>query len=124
MIYPDCDMKRWESCDNSVVLANADYYYTKGQVDKKLEEVDGMTEDEVQAMIDKSIKDKADKSSLDDIASQVAQNTTAILNTYTKQETNALLADYYTRLETNRLFANYTKVEGDTLSLNDNNITI
>lgn len=124
MIYPDCDMKRWESCDNSVVLANADYYYTKGQVDKKLEEVDGMTEDEVQAMIDKSIKDKADKSSLDDIASQVAQNTTAILNTYTKQETNALLADYYTRLETNRLFANYTKVEGDILSLNDNNITI
>lgn len=117
-------MKRWESCDNSVVLANADYYYTKGQVDKKLEEVDGMTEDEVQAMIDKSIKDKADKSSLDDIASQVAQNTTAILNTYTKQETNALLADYYTRLETNRLFANYTKVEGDILSLNDNNITI
>jgi len=124
MIYPDCDMKRWESCDNSVVLANADYYYTKGQVDKKLEEVDGMTEDEVQAMIDNSIKNKADKSSLDDIASQVAQNTTAILNTYTKQETNALLADYYTRLETNRLFANYTKVEGDTLSLNDNNITI
>lgn len=124
MIYPDCDMKRWESCDNSVVLANADYYYTKGQVDKKLEEVDGMTEDEVQAMIDKSIKSKADKSSLDDIASQVAQNTTAILNTYTKQETNALLADYYTRLETNRLFANYTKVEGDILSLNDNNITI
>lgn len=61
---------------------------------------------------------------VDDIQELVRRNADAILNTYTKQETNALLADYYTRLETNRLFANYTKVEGDILSLNDNNITI
>lgn len=124
MIYPDCDMKRWEYCDNTVVLGNAEYYYTKEQVDKKIAEADGLDKDEVQDMIDKSIKTKADKSALDNIAEQVAQNTDAILNTYTKQETNALLADYYSRLETNGLFASYSRVDGDTLSLNDNNISI
>lgn len=124
MIYPDCDMKRWEYCDNTVVLGNAEYYYTKEQVDKKIAEADGLDKDEVQDMIDKSIKTKADKSALDNIAEQVAHNTDAILNTYTKQETNALLADYYSRLETNGLFASYSRVDGDTLSLNDNNISI
>ncbi len=124
MIYPDCDMKRWEYCDNTVVLGNAEYYYTKEQVDKKIAEADGLDKDEVQDMIDKSIKTKADKSALDNIAEQVAQNTDAILNTYTKQETNALLADYYSRLETNGLFASYSRVDGNTLSLNDNNISI
>ena len=124
MIYPDCDMKRWESCNNSVVLANADYYYTKEQVDKKIAEADGMDEDAVQDLIDKSIKGKADKSEVNALAEQVRENSNAILNTYNKQETNALLASYYTKIETNALFAGYSKVENETLSLNDNNISI
>ena len=60
-IFPDCDMKRWEYCDSTVVLANADYYYTKEQVDKKIEDVEGVTKEDVQKQIDESIKDKADK---------------------------------------------------------------
>lgn len=124
MIYPDCDMKRWEYCDNTVVLANADYYYTKEQVDKKIEDVEGMTQEDVQKQIDESIKYKADKSEVNDLAQQVRQNAQRILNTYTKDETNSLLTTYLTKLEANGMVANYAKVNGDTLTLNNQNITI
>lgn len=124
MIYPDCDMKRWEYCDNTVVLANADYYYTKEQVDKKIEDAEGMTPEDVQKQIDWSIKDKADKTEVNDLAQQVRQNAQRILNTYTKDETNSLLTAYLTKLEANGMVANYAKVNGDTLTLNNQNITI
>jgi hypothetical protein len=124
MINPDCDMKRWEYCDNTVVLANADYYYTKEQVDKKIEDVEGMTPEDVQKQIDWSIKDKADKTEVNALAEQVRQNTQKILNTYTKDETNSLLTAYLTKLEANGMVANYAKVNGDTLTLNNENITI
>lgn len=123
-IFPDCDMKRWEYCDNTVVLANADYYYTKEQVDKKIEDVEGMTQEDVQKQIDESIKDKADKSEVNELAQQVRENAQRILNTYTKQETNSLLTAYLTKLEANGMVANYAKVNGDTLTLNNQNITI
>ena len=122
MIYPDCDMKRWEYCDNTVVLANADYYYTKEQVDKKIEDVEGMTQEDVQKQIDESIKDKADKSEVNELAHKVSENAQRILNTYTKNETNSLLQAYLTKLEANSMVANYAKVDGDILTLNSNNI--
>ena len=124
MINPDCDMKRWEYCDNTVVLANADYYYTKEQVDKKIEDVEGMTKEDVQKQIDESIKTKADKSEVNELAQQVSENAQRILNTYTKNETNSLLQNYLTKLEANGMVANYAKVNGDTLTLNNDNITI
>ena len=123
-IFPDCDMKRWEYCDNTVVLANADYYYTKEQVDKKIEDVEGMTQEDVQKQIDESIKDKADKSEVNELAQKVSENAQRILNTYTKDETNSLLQAYLTKLEANGMVANYAKVNGDTLTLNNENITI
>lgn len=124
MIFPDCDMKRWEYCDSTVVLANADYYYTKEQVDKKIEDVEGMTQEDVQKQIDESIKDKADKSEVNELAQKVSENAQRILNTYTKNETNSLLQAYLTKLEANSMVANYAKVDGDILCLNSNNITI
>ena len=123
-IFPDCDMKRWEYCDNTVVLANADYYYTKEQVDKKIEDVEGMTQEDVQKQIDESIKNKADKSEVNELAQKVSENAQRILNTYTKNETNSLLQAYLTKLEANSMVANYAKVDGDTLTLNNDNITI
>ena len=124
MIYPDCDMKRWEYCDSTVVLANADYYYTKEQVDDLIDDVSGITQAEVQEQIDESIKDKADKSEVNELAQKVSENAQRILNTYTKNETNSLLQNYLTKLEANSMVANYAKVDGDILSLNSNNITI
>lgn len=39
-IHPDCDMKRWETTNNcGVVLANADYYYTKDEIDNNIDEI-------------------------------------------------------------------------------------
>ena len=124
MIYPDCDMKRWEYCDNTVVLANADSYYTKKQVDDLIDDVSGMTSAEVQEQIDESIKTKADKSEVNELAQQVSENAQRILNTYTKNETNSLLQNYLTKLEANGMVANYAKINGDTLTLNNQNITI
>ena len=122
MIYPDCDMRKWEYCDNTVVLANADYYFTKEQTEELIEGVSGMTPEQVQSQIDRSIKDKADKTEVSDLAQQVRQNTQAILNTYTKQETNDLLTAYLTKLKANEMFANYSKIENTTLILNSENI--
>jgi len=124
MIYPDCDMRKWEYCDNTVVLANADYYLTRQQTEELIEGVSGMTPEQVQSQIDRSIKDKADKSEVNELAQQVRQNTQRILNTYTKDETNSLLTAYLTKLEANGMVANYAKVDGDTLTLNNQNITI
>jgi hypothetical protein len=124
MIYPDCEMRRWEYCDNTVVLANADNYYTKKQVEDLIDDVSGMTPAEVQEQIDDSIRTKADKSQVNEIAEQVRANTEAILNRYTKEETNSLLQSYLTKLEANRMVANYTKVQNTTLVLNSENIEI
>lgn len=122
MIYPDCDMKRWEYCDNTVVLANADAYYTKKQVEDLIDDVSGMTPTEVQEQIDESIKTKADKSEVNELAQQVRENTQRILNTYTKEETNSLLTAYLTKLEANAMVRNYAKVNGDVLTLNSDNL--
>lgn len=115
-------MKRWESCDNTVVLANAEYYYTKKQVEDLIDDVSGITSGEVQTMIDSSIRTKADKSEVDELAAQVRQNSEDILNRYTKAETNSLLQSYYNKIETTTLFQNYSKVEGDVLVLNSDNL--
>ena len=124
MICPDCDMKRWEYCDNTVVLANADAYYTKKQVDDLIDDVSGMTSAEVQEQIDESIKTKADKSEVNELAVKVRENTDAILNRYTKSETNALLESYMTKLEGRGMISNYAEVNNDILTLNNENITI
>lgn len=56
------------------------------------------------------------------VANQAA--TRAILDRYTKAETNSLLASYYTKIQTNAMFAKYTKVDGDTVTFNNENISI
>ena len=124
MIYPDCDLRRWEYCNNTVVLANADYYYTKEQTDKLIEGVEGMTPEDVQRQIDYSIRTKADKSEVKQLAEQVRANTQAMLDRYTKSEVNNLLTAYKTKLEANQDIANYAKVNGNTLSLNDQNVGV
>lgn len=57
-IYPSEDMNRWESCP-STMLANADNYYTKAEIDEKLEDIeisgDCMSSGDVQNMIDASV---------------------------------------------------------------------
>lgn len=125
-IKPDCDMRRWSVRQTITLLANADYYYTKDEVDKLLEEISkgNLTPEDVQRMIDASIANKANQSDLDALAQQVSANTESILNTYTKQETNSLLEAYLTKLEANQRFANYAAINDTTLILNNENISI
>ena len=126
IISPDCSMSQWAVQKTVTVLANSDYYYTKYEIDSLLRQVtaSAVTREQVEEMINAAIADKADKAALDSLAQQVSANTQAILNTYTKQETNTLLDKYLTKLRANELFANYSKVNGTTLELNSENITI
>lgn len=113
-ISPQEEMDRWAVQQTITLLANSDYYYTKAEVDSLLKQIKpGMTPEEVQAMIDRSIASKADQAALDALAQ----------NVYTKQETNSLLALYLKKVEANGMFANYSKVENTTLVLNADNIT-
>lgn len=124
IIAPEQEMAIWAvSNTDGCILANADYFYTKEEVDHLIDEASGMTPEEVQVMINRSIKNKADKEQVNELAQQVSANTQSILNTYTKQETNSLLDQYLTKLQANTMFANYTKVEDTTLILNSENIT-
>ena len=70
------------------------------------------------------IGNQAVAKAVNNLSEQIAQNTRGILDRYTKSETNSLLSSYYTKLETNTMFANYAKVINNTVSLNDENITI
>jgi hypothetical protein len=60
----------------------------------------------------------------DTLADQVRANTQGLLDRYTKIETNNLLKNYYTKQETRGMIANYTAVDGNTLKLNNEQITI
>lgn len=123
-IHPDEELDRWAIQQTITILANADYYYTKAEVDSLLKQItaSGVTKQEVEEMIAVAIQDKANQSDLEALSAQVASNTERILNTYTKPEVNALLASYYTKIQTNNMFANYSKVENTTLILNSENI--
>lgn len=126
VISPNCSENLWAVQKTVTLLANADYYYTREEVDSLLEQVtaSGVTSGQVEAMIAEAIRTKADQSEVNAIAEQVRQNTADILNTYTKQETNALLTAFYSKLESDSMFADYSRVDGNTLILNANNIGI
>ena len=70
------------------------------------------------------IGNQAVAKAVNNLSEQIAQNTRDIMDRYTKAQTNSLLASYYTKLETNAMFANYSRVEGNVISLNNENITI
>ena len=125
-VIPAEDFTRWAVHQTVTVLANADYYYTKDEVDNLLEQITAhaVTREQVQEMINAAIADKADKAQVDELAAAVSANTAAILNRYTKEETDTLLDKYLTKLQANSMFANYSKVEGTTIILNNENITI
>lgn len=118
-IFPDEDLNRWSTQQTVTLLANSDYYYTRTEVDELIKQSSGMTEAEVRELIEQYTRNKADKSEVNALAEQVRENTQKILGIQ-----NSLLTSYYTKLQTNEMFANYSKVDGTTLSLNNENITI
>lgn len=123
-INPCAQEQAWKVC-SSTVIADSYKYYTKREIDKII--TGEMPIEEIQEMVDEAVsgitEDFATKEALDELAGQVSANTQAILNTYTKEETNTLLDAYLTKLRANEMFANYTKVENSTLVLNADNIS-
>lgn len=119
-INPDDELHRWAVQQTITILANADYYYTKTEVDSLLRDIVAgtVTREEVQAMINRAIATKANQADLEALSAQVASNTAAILNRYTKQETNALLESYLTKIKAMEMRDNYSKVQDTTLILN------
>lgn len=117
-IYPDKNINRWSVRKTITLLANADYYYTKTEVDKLLEDIVAgtVTPEQVQEMINRSVAPL--QSDLESLSAQVAANTAQLLNTYTKQETNTLLESYLSKLDAIRMRDNYSRIDGDTLILN------
>ncbi len=92
-IYPQSDMTRWESCPSSII-ADADNYYTKHQVDELIESASGccITPEEVDEKISEAVSGKADTSYVDDeLAKKLdasAYTPTDLSNYYTKSETS------------------------------------
>lgn len=125
-ISPAEEMDRWAVQQTITILANADYYYTKAEVDSLLKQitVSGVTREQVTQMINAAIQDKADKAELAALQAQIAQNTRDILDRPTNEQVNNILANYYNKIQVNSLFANYTKVEDTTLLLNAEDIQI
>lgn len=120
-IEPEEDIKRWCVQKTVTILANSDYYYTKVEIDKIIKEITegAVTREEVEQMIARAIATKANQADLEALSAQVASNTERILNTYTKQETNALLDSYLTKIKAIQMRDNYSKVEDTTLILNN-----
>ena len=120
-IHPDEELDRWAIQQTITILANADYYYTKAEVDSLLESItaSGVTKEEVEEMIAVAIQNKADKAQVEALSAQVVTNTERILNTYTKEETNSLLTNYLSKLEAINMRDNYSKVDNTTLILNN-----
>lgn len=102
-IYPSEDMNRWESCP-STMLANADNYYTKSEVDEKLEDISisggGITSGEVQSMIDASVEPI--EGSVEALSGAVEQLSTDMENKADRSEIPSL-ENYYNKTEVNNL---------------------
>lgn len=96
-ISPEMDLKRWAVQQTVTILANADYYYTKREVDKLLEYItsSAVTREQVEAMIQLAIASKADKSELQALAN----------NVYTKGEVN-IMFDNYSIIDDHILYLN------------------
>ena len=102
-LYPEMDMKRWESCP-STMLANADNYYTKAQVDEKLEDISisggGITSGEVQSMIDAATEPI--EGSVEALSGAVEQLSTDLENKADKSDIPSL-DNYYNKTEVNAI---------------------
>lgn len=105
------------------VVANADAYYTKSEIDEKIDEIvisgGGITSGEVQTMIDESIADKADKSEIP----TVPTNVSAFVNDVPYLTDHQSLSAYSTTDETTNMINQAVSGKQDTL-IAGQNITI
>lgn len=123
-ISPTKVMDSWVTSDCVVQLANSDNYYTKGQVDKKLQDIDGITLEEVEEIVDDKTKPLSSK--IDDMLVQIGlkadvdyvDEKASDLQT----QIDNLLKSVLTRDVVDSALGNYAKVDDETLILNAENL--
>lgn len=92
-IYPCKDVERWESCPASII-ADADNYYTKHQVDELIESASGccITPEEVDEKIEEAVSGKQDTliagSGITISGNVISADGADLSNYYTKSETS------------------------------------
>lgn len=120
VISPNCQEHLWAVQKTITILANADYYYTKTEVDKIIKDVldkNIVTEEDVIRLINERA---ATRNDLQNLQEQVTTNANAILNRYTKTEVDSLLSSYMTKLDAIKMRDGYAKIENSTIILNSN----
>lgn len=101
-INPAEDIHRWSVQQTITILANADYYYTKNEMDIILKRIEGkiLSEEQIRAIIDQCTQEFITEAEVDEKLEDYS----------TKEETEAAieeaiehiqLDDYYTKQETN-----------------------
>lgn len=118
---PGCVENSWNVV-NATVLANADNYYTKRQVDDII--AGQLTPESFEEMIKNIVEealteDVATKSDLTRVEELVRKNAEDILDVK-----DSLAKDYLTKLQALDMFNAYAKVENETLTLNENILII
>ena len=63
IIDPEYELDKWE-VSPTMIIANADHYYTKPQTDAKIAEMSGATPEQVEGMINESLQDYYDKAEI------------------------------------------------------------
>ena len=93
-LYPDNDMRRWESCPSSLI-EDANNYYTKHQVDELISGSSGsccITEEEVDEKIEEAVSGKQDTliagSGITISGNVISADGADLSNYYTKSETS------------------------------------
>lgn len=94
-INPDEDLRRWSVQQTITLLANADYYYTKKEVDDIIQGIEisgGTTPEQVQEMIDEAISGKADTTAVTEAISEATSGKvdTSTYTAYTAATNSAL----------------------------------
>jgi hypothetical protein len=96
-ICPDMDMRRWSVTTVITMLANAENYYTKKEVDNLIAQIQtsGTTPEEVEEMIQAAIATKANQADLEVLSA----------NTYTKEEVDNKI-NLYSSVDDHILYLN------------------
>ena len=117
-INPDEDLRRWCVQKTVTILANADYYYTKKEVDEIIKSIvisGGTTPQEVQEMIDEAISGKVDTSTYENYTGATAIELGNKLDASAYTPTD--LSEYWTSAQTSSAIDGATSGKADTTAV-------
>lgn len=139
MIYPECDMMRWEICA-SAFIPTIDDYYTKKQINDIIEnlETSAITSAEVETLISEAISGKADSTAVTEeisaavsgkvdeqqlenyaLKTEIPTSNSAFTNDMGYLTEHQSLSAYSTTQQMNEAISAATSTKADVTALND-----